>query len=195
MSNCPARAGVCVLRGSYKTHASHDIEKRKRLKHDNGHARSVLRKQDEWPLSNVVQKHSSEYPKQRTPPSFQKTIRPRGLARQKGIFKLMHALATRKHAAEHKLSLATWLLSERDRCCSPQSFVAPHRGHRFLATDREKIGGESITARIRPLAKMHKISRILADESVLSSGRGSSLEHCMPLFKKNRCKSVFGQKD
>ena len=41
---------------------------------------------------------------------------------------------------------------------------------------------------------MHKISGIPVEKMVLSSEKGSSLAHCVPLFKRNRCKSALALK-
>ena len=48
-----------------------------------------------------------------------------------------------------------------------QGRVALRTGRGFLATESEDTGGESITASVRPLARMHKISWILTKKCIV----------------------------
>ena len=66
VSDCFARANVCGLRGCYTIRAFRGIGTCRKIDSENKHGQTVLRKQDEWRFSGVVQKHSGERPKQRT---------------------------------------------------------------------------------------------------------------------------------
>ena len=100
--HCLARAHVCVLRGSNKNRAFRGTEERGNVSCEN-----KRRIQGVWGwMSTTTHLLIRVF----SPLRFHKKD-PRGLARQKGILKLMHALATRKQAATRELSLATWHLS------------------------------------------------------------------------------------
>ena len=60
------RANLSALRGSFKNRAFRDIGACGNMNCEIKHGQTVLRKQDEWPLSSVIQKHSGECLKPRT---------------------------------------------------------------------------------------------------------------------------------
>ena len=169
------KADLCDVRESYRNSVFRGIERRWRVIREKKHDQTVLRKEDEWFFSNVIQKHSCEC--------------------QEGILKLMHALATPKHQAAHKLSLAVWRQLQREANVAV-SKVVPHSAEDY---DSCQLRARILVARALRQEFGHlpgcaKLPEFMSKKNCCHQKKGRVGHTENPSSRRKRCKSVLGLK-
>ena len=112
---------------------------------------------------------------------------PRGFAGQK-FLNLRLALVPHRHAAAHRWSQATRRLSEVDNAGNLRGCTTLRKGRRLLATERDDTGGESITARVRPCARISNSRR-----NIFFVVKDRVWHTVYPSFGRKRHRSVRGR--